>query len=1073
MDHAAISVNRLVALASLVSLFLATPCESSTEPLPLPLSDPALEEAREVLPDLLRTQRNAEADSITSAVVARMEETYGRRSVPTARALELWANAHSVHRPRDHLALEAAEEALEIKGALLDPSDPLIATALYTLGLVEWRRGESVSALPRMERALALQEAAEPQDELAVANTLNGLAILYGTLEDGAKAEELLRRNLAIQERHRGPEHPTTMMVLGNLGWALGIQGKWDQSLEIDEEVLRRREIALGPEHPDVAKSLNDIGLAYWRLGELATARARLQRSLEIDEHVLPPGDVALARPLNNLAIVHRAIGDFRGAIDLYERALRIREDTNGPEHPLTAIVWHNLGHVFGDAGRWEEGRACHERALRIRRASLGPRHHLVASSLSELSEAEWHVGALDSADVHSAQSVEIFEAEAPERPERAYALLRRAQILDTAGDHEAARRHFEEGVAFREGVLGPEHRETTEAKVQLARFLLQRGEWELALEVALAAEGAARRYARLMAQTLPERQALSLVAVRPTAIPDLLDHLGEAPPGESLARVWDVVIRSRSLVLDEMGERRRAAARTPANVSDVADSLASARGELADLVVGGPDGDPAESYVENVRALRDREERWEKELAQASPTFRAAQERRRIGEPEVRSALEEGDVLVAYVRWESPEGETASYGAFVVGFGSEPTFVPLGSAATVEALVAEWRRAVREPSGFSIRRGRTRYRQVGEALRECIWDPIAPLASGAGRVLLVPDGELHVVNLETLPAAAPDSETRPDLVFLLETLPPLRLGSTERDLVPVDRVEMPDRRLAVGGVDFDAWPDASETSPALASAPRGDAGHLFRRAHTNCRTFSDLAFPALPSTGVEAAAVADSWRSSSGVDGAPLAKEVILLTEARGREEEFKRLAPGCRMIHVATHGFFLGDACPTRYRDGGRSTLDDVLLVLHENPLLRSGLALAGANRRGLTGPDDDDGILTAEEIATLRLETVELAVLSACDTGTDEVRAGEDVFGLRRAFRVAGARTLVFSLWPVRDEAARLWVEGFYESLGAGSTPASAARSSSLRQLRARRETGRDPHPRSWGAFVVSGH
>ena len=148
--------------------------------------------------------------------------------------------------------------------------------------------------------------------------------------------------------------------------------------------------------------------------------------------------------------------------------------------------------------------------------------------------------------------------------------------------------------------------------------------------------------------------------------------------------------------------------------------------------------------------------------------------------------------------------------------------------------------------------------------------------------------------------------------------------------------------------------------------------------------------------------------------------------------EARFKREAPGSRVLHLATHGFFMSGTCsdgPSGTRGiGGLAKAGGTPSI--DNPLLLSGLALAGANRRASAGADEDDGILTAEEVASLNLEGVEWAVLSACDTGVGEIKAGEGVFGLRRAFQVAGARTVVMSLWSVDDQATRAWMRALYE-------------------------------------------
>ena len=127
-------------------------------------------------------------------------------------------------------------------------------------------------------------------------------------------------------------------------------------------------------------------------------------------------------------------------------------------------------------------------------------------------------------------------------------------------------------------------------------------------------------------------------------------------------------------------------------------------------------------------------------------------------------------------------------------------------------------------------------------------------------------------------------------------------------------------------------------------------------------------------------------------------------------------------------------------------------------DNPLILSGLAMAGANRRQAAGADRDDGILTAEEVTALNLRGVEWAVLSACDTGLGELKAGEGVLGLRRAFQIAGARTIIMSLWAVDDDAVRTWMHGLYVGrLQRRLNTADAMHQASLDALRERRTHG----------------
>jgi CHAT domain-containing protein len=209
-----------------------------------------------------------------------------------------------------------------------------------------------------------------------------------------------------------------------------------------------------------------------------------------------------------------------------------------------------------------------------------------------------------------------------------------------------------------------------------------------------------------------------------------------------------------------------------------------------------------------------------------------------------------------------------------------------------------------------------------------------------------------------------------------------------------------------------------------------------------------------------------------------------VVLTGRDATEAAFTENAPGRQVIHLATHGFFLSADCHmastgTRGITGlvGGAAGDDVMesspAAPIENPLLLSGLALAGANRREQAPPGEADGIVTAEEIAELDLAGVEWAVLSACNTASGTVRAGEGVFGLRRAFQVAGVRTLIMSLWSVEDLSTERWMAAFYtERIMHGLSTLDAVHDASLTMLHTRRMRRLSTHPFFWAGFIAAG-
>jgi CHAT domain-containing protein len=222
----------------------------------------------------------------------------------------------------------------------------------------------------------------------------------------------------------------------------------------------------------------------------------------------------------------------------------------------------------------------------------------------------------------------------------------------------------------------------------------------------------------------------------------------------------------------------------------------------------------------------------------------------------------------------------------------------------------------------------------------------------------------------------------------------------------------------------------------------------------SSCREFEEAHFLPLPATRTEAQEVLALWHNG----------DERLLEGTGATEGAFKREAPGRRVVHAATHGFFLREDCTHRLAGEEAS---------YENPLLLSGLVFAGANRRASTDSLSEDGILTAEEVSSLALDGTEWVVLSACNSGVGAIVSGEGVLGLRRAFQLAGARTVITSLWPVNDRAARRWMRSLYEAhLRDGRPTDDAVREATRRLLAERRAAGADTNPATWAAFVAVG-
>lgn len=354
-----------------------------------------------------------------------------------------------------------------------------------------------------------------------------------------------------------------------------------------------------------------------------------------------------------------------------------------------------------------------------------------------------------------------------------------------------------------------------------------------------------------------------------------------------------------------------------------------------------------------------------------------------------------------------------------------------LGQASEIDAAVKEFREALLNSESKDVM-------QVARKLDEKIMKPLRGLLGDKKQLLISPDGLLNLIPFEALV----DEQNH----YLVENYAFTYLTSG-RDLLrmQVSR-ESKGKPLLIANPLFGA-PDAAQISEL-----KPKSGNSRRKTVNITRSLSDTYFAPLSATAREARSIQ------------ALFPEAIFLNGMQATKAALKQ-ATAPRILHIATHGFFLEDNKNDIESESKPATRTMDINAKIENPLLRSGLALAGANQRNST---KDDGILTALEAAGLNLWGTKLVVLSACDTGIGEVKNGEGVYGLRRAFVLAGAETLVMSLWSISDDVTRELMINYYKNLKQGTGRGAALRQVQLEMLK---KKGRE-HPFYWAGFIQSG-
>ena len=902
--------------------------------------------------------------------------------------------------------------------------------------------GKYAEALPLCEKSLELHERSRGSEHPDLAYPLLSLAAIYYFKADYAKAEAFALRGLTIVENALGKEDSLVAILLSNLALFRSSRGDKEGAELLHQRALSIREKSLGPDHPLVAFSLIELGVIYRTKGDFVRAEQFLQRAMAMQEKALGEEHTSFASNLNNLAGLYREKGDYAKAEPLYQRAVAIREKTN---HPYLAVAFNNLANLYRDMGDYDKAEPLYLRSIAIKEKAVGPDHPDVADSRNNIAFLYYARGDYAKAETLYLSALATLEkALGPNGLKVALHLGHFADVYFATNDYAKAEPLYHRALSSLEKVLGTNFYQLANILINLAQISVAQGKLDEAVAYQARANAIIEYNLALNLATGSERQKLAYLAKMPEQVNQAISlHVrfaNDDPQARDLAAT--AVLQRKGRVQDAMSASL-ASLRNRFNPENQAlfDRLNGVTSQLARLVLNGPQSMSLAEHQKQIKALEEQREKLESEISSRSAGFYVRS--RHVTLAAIQSAIPDDAALIelAVYRPVDPKAKTdkaafgaARYVAYIIRKQGAVEWKELGDVRTIDGAVEDLRKALRDPKRKDVE-------QLARAVDERVMRPVRALVGDATHLLVSPDGALNLIPFEVLV----DEQNR----YLIERYS-FNYLTSGRDLL---RLQVARNSLSNSLVLADPLFGEPETTLMAKAGAREQVGRPQSRKRQSVVTGNDL-------SNIYFAPLGGTEREAQTIKS--LFPEVVLLTRAEATEAHLKQVAAP-RILHIATHGFFLTDELSTADARGTRAISATAKV---ENPLLRSGLALAGANlpRKAAS----DDGILTALEATGLNLWGTRLVVLSACDTGVGEVKNGEGVYGLRRAFVLAGAETLVMSLWPVSDYVTREMMTGYYQNLKQGQGRGEALRQVQLSMLKRK---GRE-HPFYWASFIQSG-
>ncbi len=1008
------------------------------------------------LADVLRMRGQfAEALAVQERLGALYVKLYGPQSAALAVGLSAQAELHRLlGHPEQAVPLH--DRAIAMSQATHGPKHPYTASLLQAKATTWAVQGNYPRAVAAFSEALAIMESSLGPDHMWVGQVANNLGLELFHVGELARADQLFERALVIDQKTLGPTHPFVAAVLANQGevalarsrldlaeaklreaYAIAVQaygedhtevvtiaeryasmlresGRPQQAQELLQHTLLARQRLQGAQHPDVANSMVLLAELAMDAGEVDQGERLAASALRLVEGAYGPQHVAAVRVLDLQARIDAVVGDREQLVARRRQALKIVEASHGPHHPNTASAQNNLA----DALLPDEVTA----AAALMRTALATTVRVFGPEHQRSAKAHGNLGAVlaGQADLTEAQAELTLALEMDRKLHGADSTAVAADLYNLGmlqaklGHLGPAEQALRAALATEEKVLGPDAPAVLSAAWRLADLLEVQEKWQESLQLRTRVTALRDAEMARLLWTGDEQRKVTFLGVLAQETAANLNQALRLQPGHRKAAelALQTVLRRHGRAVDVLADtldllRRRL---TPKDLPAV-QALADGRSRLAAYVLRGPASGDEPAWQTRVAQLKTEITQSELHLSQLSATYRdrSATEATVAA---VQAALQPETALIEYVVW-TPQTQ------FEGGRWRERNYPPRMAVCVLRhAGPPQWfdLGEVGEVLAAVVAARRALHQPPADPtgplqlLAAKVLHPLLPALAGATRLRIAADGPLLLVPFAALPL--------PNQQLVADAMTASFVGSGRELLANPLRPLPRQPPLVVANPDF--GPSAK--------------GHSDRA--TDLRS---LAVQRLPGTAAEAKALSGLFPEAKVLTGAAAVERALTS-------------AAGPKFLHVATHGYFLSQA----HSPG---------LAAVKAPLVRSGLLLAGFNRHRAGA---DDGVLTALEAASLDLQGTQLAVLSACNTGVGELRTGDGVQGLRRALAIAGAQTVVMSLWSVDDLATQALMAAFYSHWKAGRSRAEALR---LAQQSVRSEE-KWRHPFFWAGFVLAG-